>query len=172
MTLGLQRGTVELVAYDPRWVEEFAREKQQLLDTLGEHVVAIEHIGSTSVPGLAAKPIIDMIAAIRSFDDLEQMITLLEKLGYEYMPERMFVDRKFFPKGPRSNRTYHLNFVLMDDARQWVQPLQFRDYLRTHGDARNTYAALKRQLATAHSEDRAAYTAAKSEFIENIVRNL
>ncbi len=67
MSIGLARGTVEVVAYDSRWAEEFAHEKQQLLDTLGARVMAIEHIGSTSVPGLAAKPIIDMIAAKSEF---------------------------------------------------------------------------------------------------------
>lgn len=172
MSIGLARGMVEVVAYDPRWADEFVRERQRLLDILGARVLAIEHIGSTSVPGLAAKPIIDMIAAVRTLDDVEQMIASLQALGYEYMPERMFVDRKFFPKGPRSKRTHHLNFVLVDDAKQWMQPLQFRDYLRTHSDTRDAYATLKQQLAEAHSEDRAAYSAAKSEFIENIVRDL
>lgn len=172
MNIGLARGMVEVMAYDPRWAEEFALERQRLLKTLGDQVVAIEHIGSTSVPGLAAKPIIDMIAAIRSFDDVAPLIPLLEKLGYEYMPERMFIDRKFFPKGPHSKRTHHLNFVLSGDAEQWVEPLQFRDYLRTHSDVRDMYAALKQQLAKAHVEDRAAYSAAKSEFIDTIVRDL
>jgi GrpB-like predicted nucleotidyltransferase (UPF0157 family) len=172
MTLGLQRGTVEVMAYDLRWAEEFALERQRLLDGLGDRVLVIEHIGSTSVPGLAAKPIIDMIAAVKTFDEVERMIQPLEKLGYEYMPERMFEDRKFFPKGPRANRTHHLNFVLSDDAEQWIQPLAFRDYLRTHNDARDAYADLKQQLAKAHPDDRASYTAAKSEFIQAILRNL
>lgn len=169
LELGLQRGTVEVVAYDAQWAEEFVREKQRLLDALGERVLAIEHIGSTSVPGLAAKPIIDMIAAVKAFDDVEQLIQPLKELGYEYMPERMFATRKFFPKGPRTSRTHHLNFVLVDDPEQWVQPLAFRDYWRTHTDARDTYAALKQQLAKAHSDDRTAYTAAKTEFIRGIL---
>lgn len=160
---------VEVVAYDPRWAEEFERERAQLEVALGEHVLEIEHIGSTSVPGQAAKPIIDMIAAVRSLDDVAQLIVPLQALGYEYMPERMFATRKFFPKGPQTSRTHHLNFVLTDDPEQWAQPLAFRDYLRTHLDTRDAYADLKQQLAKTHPDDRAAYTAAKAGFIRDVL---
>ena len=109
MNTGLKRGTVQLQPYDPNWPMGFEKEKQKLLDIFGGKIIAIEHIGSTAVPGLCAKPLIDMIAAIRSFDELKDFIEPLKELGYEYMPERMFNDRKFFPKGPHANRKYHLN---------------------------------------------------------------
>jgi len=96
--IGLKRGTVKVVDYDPNWPQEFEAEKQRLIDTFGNEVLAIEHIGSTSIPGLAAKPIIDMVAAVKSFDDLQVFMEGLQKLGYEYIPERMFDNRKFFPK--------------------------------------------------------------------------
>lgn len=172
MSLGLQRGTVEVVAYDPQWAEEFAHERQRLLDALGDRVMAVEHIGSTSVPGLAAKPIIDMALAVKTFDEVERMIQPLGQLGYEYMPERMFADRKFFPKGPHENRTHHLNFVLLDDPVQWTQPLAFRDYLRTHPRERDEYAQLKHNLAAAHGDDRAEYTARKHAFIQAILQQI
>jgi GrpB-like predicted nucleotidyltransferase (UPF0157 family) len=169
MSIGLKRGTVQLRPYDPHWVVEFEKEKQKLLDVFGDKIIGIEHVGSTAVPGLPAKPLIDMIAAIHSFVELEDFIEPLEKLGYEYMPERMFKDRKFFPKGPRSNRKYHLNLVLENSPEQWLQPLLFRDYLRNHEDARNEYAQLKTSLAAKHSDNREAYTKSKSDFIQRII---
>lgn len=151
------------------WSVEFEKEKQKLLNIFGDKITAIEHIGSTAVPDLPAKPLVDMIAAISSFDQLEDFITPLEKLGYEYMAERMFVDRKFFPKGPRSRRTHHLSLVLKDDFEQWISPLFFRDYLRNHKDARDAYARLKTSLASKYGNNREAYTKAKSDFIQHIL---
>lgn len=170
MSIGLERGTVQLQAYDPDWAAEFEQEKQRLLDVFGDKLIAIEHIGSTSVPGLSAKPIIDIIAAVNSFDELEDFIEPLQKLGYEYMPERMFSDRKFFPKGPHSNRTHHLNLVLKDDVDQWESPLLFRDYLRNHQEVRDEYAQLKSSLAEKYNGNREKYTKSKNDFIQKVLR--
>lgn len=169
MTIGLKRGTVQLHPSDPHWPLAFEKEKKLLQHTFGGKIIATEHIGSTSVPGLAAKPIIDIIMAVRFFDELDDFIAPLQKLGYEYMPERMFADRKFFPKGPRDNRTHHLNIVLKNSPEQWASPLAFRDYLKTHATARQKYAELKQQLAQKYLGDRAAYTKAKSDFIQSIL---
>lgn len=170
MSIGLQRGVVELQPHDTNWAVEFEREKQKLLDVLGDKIITIEHIGSTAVPGLPAKPIIDMVAAIHSFDELEDFIEPLQKLEYEYMPERMFANRKFFPKGPRSNRTHHLNLVLKDDPEQWRSPLLFRDYLREHATVRDEYAQLKTSLAAKYSDNREGYTKSKNDFIQRILQ--
>lgn len=170
MSVGLERGTVQLQVYDPGWANEFEQERQRLLDVFGNRLIAIEHIGSTSVPGLSAKPIIDMIAAVDSFDDLKGFIEPLQKLGYEYMPRRMFDDRKFFPKGPQSNRTHHLNLVLKDDAYQWGPPLLFRDYLRSHEQARGQYTRLKISLAEKYGDNREMYTKAKDDFIQRALQ--
>lgn len=170
MPIGLKRGTVQLQPYDPGWAEEFTIEKAALKAAFGNKLVAIEHIGSTSVPGLAAKPVIDMVAAVDSFDNFTDFIAPLQAMGYEYMPERMFTDRKFFPKGPHSSRTHHLNLVLRNDPEQWVKPIAFRDYLRSHEQDRNEYASLKLAFAAAHAHDRAAYTKAKNSFIQAIFR--
>lgn len=169
MSVGLERGTVQLQVYDPGWANEFEQERQRLLDVFGNRLIAIEHIGSTSVPGLSAKPIIDMIAAVESFNDLGDFIEPLQKLGYEYMPERMFTDRKFFPKGPRSNRTHHLNLVLKSEVDQWESPLLFRDYLRNRQDARDEYAQLKSSLAQKYGHNRENYTKSKNDFIQHIL---
>lgn len=168
MSIGLKRGTVKVIDYDPNWPKEFEAEKQRLLATFGNEILAIEHIGSTSIPGLAAKPIIDIIVAVKSFDDLPKFIDILQKLDYEYMPERMFNDRKFFPKGSQENRTHHLSLVLQDDPEQWTKPISFRDYLRTHEAERNEYAKLKTNLAEQYADDRATYTKLKDDFFQSI----
>ena len=167
-SIGLKRGTVKVVVYNPNWPQEFEAEKQRLIETFGDKILAVEHIGSTSIPGLAAKPIIDIVAAVKSFDDLPEFIDGLQKLGYEYMSERMFDNRKFFPKGSRENRTHHLNLVLQDDPEQWTKPIAFRDYLRTHDREREEYAKLKITLAQEYANDRATYTKLKDDFFQSI----
>jgi len=169
MNLGLERGKAQIVPYDPQWPEAFLREKSLLQAALGNKLLAIEHVGSTAVPSLAAKPIIDIVAAIATFDDLEFAIQKLVPLGYEYMPQRMFADRKFFSKGPRELRTHHLNLVLQNSKKQWHDIILFRDYLKSHAQTRNDYAALKMQLAQKFADDRTSYTAAKNDFIQRVL---
>ena len=168
MSIGLKRGTVKVVDYDPNWPKEFELEKQRLLETFGDKILAIEHIGSTSIPGLVAKPIIDIVVAVKSFDDLPEFIDELQKLSYKYIPERTFNDRKFFPKGSQENRTHHLNLVLQDDTEQWTKPIAFRDYMRTHEAERNEYRKLKTTLAQQYANDRATYTKLKDDFFQSI----
>lgn len=167
--IGLKRGTVKVVAYNPNWNKEFEAEKQRLLDAFGDKILAVEHIGSTSISGLAAKPIIDMVVAVKSFDDLPEFVNGLQKLGYEHIPERMFDNRKFFPKGSQENRTHHLNLVLHDDPEQWTKPIAFRDYLRTHDREREEYAKLKITLAQEYANDRDTYTKLKDDFFQSII---
>ncbi len=145
--LGLKRGTVDVVTYRPGWSAEFDKEKQRLLNALGDNVSDIEHVGSTSVPGLAAKPIIDMLAAVDDLSDFKQLIEPLTALGYEFMPERVFSDRVFFPKGPRENCTHHLSLAVKNSD-GWNKTIAFRDYLRKDASARDKYQTLKTELAT------------------------
>lgn len=119
-SVGLRRGTVNLVDYTPDWKETFKKERQLLLNALSPVISEVEHIGSTSVPGLAAKPIIDIIIAVDDLAVYEQLITPLTALGYEFMPERVFTDRAFFPKGPRENRTHHLSLVVKN-SNGWTE---------------------------------------------------
>lgn len=165
MNLGLKRGTVRIVSYDPEWPKLFAAEKQRLQVALGGKIGAVEHIGSTSVPGLAAKPLIDMIAEVDNPSIYKELIAPLKKLGYEFMPERVFADRVFFPKGPRAERTHHLSLVVKNSD-SWRRPLQVRDYLRKDPEAREAYQRLKEDLARQYPTDRKSYTSAKGEFIE------
>lgn len=167
--IGLKRGTVALMPHDPRWAEEFEREKRVLLETFGDRILAIEHIGSTSIPGIPAKPLIDILVAVESLDDIDDFIGTLPTLGYQYMPERRFADRQFFPKGPESKRTHHLSLVEPDSETGWNSHTLFRDYLRTHEAERAEYARLKERLAAEFADDRERYTDGKQDFVLEII---
>ena len=119
---------------------------------------------------MKAKPIIDINAALDNPEDVEDLIPKLQEMGYEMMPERVFADRHFLPKGSRDCRTHHLNLVSIDSQTGWRAPLIFRDYLRANLKARDEYSRLKVKLATRHSEDREAYTKAKSKFMSGILK--
>ena len=166
--IGLKRGTVELWPYDKTWPRLFEAEKLKLLEALDGVIFEIEHIGSTSIPGLAAKPLVDMMASIAQLSNCTKAIGPLKALGYEYMPERVFSDRVFFPKGPRENRTFHLNLV-EKDSKQWAESLLFRDYLREHAEKRDEYQHLKEGLAQRYISDRESYTKAKGQFIRSVL---
>jgi GrpB-like predicted nucleotidyltransferase (UPF0157 family) len=129
-------------------------------------VVDVEHIGSTAVPGLGAKPVIDIMPGVRTPEDTNRCIAGLRRLGYEYVPEDTIPDRLFFRKG-YPERKLHVHVVQVGGD-FWVRHIAFRDYLRAHGDAANNYASLKRKLAAQYPHDSLAYTDAKSEFILGI----
>ena len=166
--LGLKRGTVKLAKAHDEWVRLFEIEKELLLKTFGDRIIAIEHVGSTAIPDIPAKPIIDIRIAVSSLDDsyIEGFVAPLEKLGYSYMHK--FQDRHFFAKGPEEKRTHHVSLV-KDGSKAWDDSILFRDYLRRNKQAREEYAALKEKLAGQYSEDRASYTKKKEEFIEKII---
>lgn len=169
--IGLKRGTVKLSdSQFDEWREEYEKEKKILLDKIGDHVSEIHHIGSTSIPDLMAKPIIDIIAVIDKLEDYKQLIAPLEELGYHFMPDRVFEirDRVFFPKGPESNRTHHLSLVVKESP-QYGDNLLFRDYLRENKQARHDYQALKQKLSKKFANDRESYTEAKTDFITKLI---
>jgi GrpB-like predicted nucleotidyltransferase (UPF0157 family) len=165
------KAPVEVVDYDPHWPKLFDREKAQILSVIGNRVTAIEHVGSTAVPGLGAKPIIDVMVGIHRLIDAKDCIRPLERIGYEYVPEyeASMPERRYFRKGPNEpNKHYHLHMV-EHGSEFWKRHLLFRDYLRTHPDTASEYYELKRQLATRYRLNREAYTDAKTFFIESIV---
>lgn len=166
--MGLRRGSVLVVGYDARWPRLFLEEKERLLTVFYPEFTEIEHIGSTSVPRLSAKPLIDIMVAVPSLQGYEQYIQSLIKLGYEYMPERVFSDRIFLPKGSRDNRTHHLSLV-EKGSHQWNETLRFRDMLRAGSDLAERYGRLKLELAAKYPEDRYAYTEAKEKFIKEVL---
>jgi len=160
---------VVIVDYDPRWPALYEEEKDRIVAASGPVVLAIEHIGSTAVPGLAAKPVIDIMVGIQTLDEAPALYDPLAAIGYEYAPEfeELIPERRFFRKGPAEFRTHHLHVVEFGDD-FWVRHLLFREYLRRHAEAAHNYAQLKRKLAAQYGGNRQGYTEAKTDFIRGI----
>lgn len=165
--LGLMRGTVALQPYHNEWPTLFQAEAMQLQVAIGAHVLDIQHVGSTAIPGLPAKPILDIGVAVENFEAATVCIQPLEALGYRYRGEAGIPRRHYFVKG--EPRTHHLHMNEISSA-DWQQQIAFRDYLRTHPDQAHTYAALKMQLARQFPDDRLAYTESKSGFIAGVLQ--
>lgn len=159
---------VFILPYDPRWPAQFEQERALLEKLLQGFVVApIEHVGSTAVEGLAAKPVIDVMVPVESLDASRPAIGVLSAAGYLYAPYRGDV-MHWFCKPDHSHRTHHLHLVPHRSA-LWNDRLAFRDYLRTHAHVAAEYAALKHALATKHRDDREAYTDSKGPFVAKVL---
>jgi GrpB-like predicted nucleotidyltransferase (UPF0157 family) len=154
--------------YDSRWPIAYAQEKDRILAAIGDKVAAIEHIGSTSVPKLRSKPIIDILVGVRLLEDVESCIEPLQRLGYEYRPEnrRLIPDTEYFRKGPSGANTHHLRIVQAESDR-WREYVLFRDYLRRHADEAQVYERLKIESYEKHG--RYLLLEAKKNFIDSIV---
>lgn len=165
---GLERGKVELSPYRPEWKHQYEAEVEPLEAIAGDSLHEFKHIGSTAIEGMAAKPIIDLLAVVDDVDETGKLIDLLETNGYEYRPGGDVRDRRFLAKGPRTNRTHYLSLCEREST-FYKEKLAFRDYLRTHPDVAAEYEVLKLDLAEQYPDDREAYTEQKSEFIEEIL---
>lgn len=159
---------VELHPHNPEWVSKFEREKTRILEALGDKTLAIEHIGSTSINGLAAKPIIDIMVGVDNLNQVADWIPLLLDIKYEYVPKPECIDRRFFRKGPWGQGICHLH-ICEHDSTEWQDKILFREYLRLHPEAVREYAFLKEELAHVHKLDRHAYTERKGPFIRRII---
>ena len=172
---------ITIANYDPAWPRRFEAERDLIYSACGRNAfTTIEHMGSTAVPGLAAKPIIDMMPGLRSLDDAPPIITHMQTLGYHYVPEferptefdEGMPFRRYLRKDVEGRRAFHVHMV--EDASDfWRKHLLFRNYLRAHAAARDDYARLKRELAaefnaslTATSNINLGYTDRKTDFIE------
>jgi GrpB-like predicted nucleotidyltransferase (UPF0157 family) len=159
---------VDLVDYDPSWPLRFAHEERAIREVLGSFAAGpIEHVGSTAIPGVAAKPIIDIMVGVRSLEDSRAMVPLLGQIGYLYYPYRTDVMHWFCKPSP-SFRTHHVHAVPVG-ARLWKDRIAFRDHLRGDAALASEYTDLKRRLAITHRFDREAYTEAKGPFIARVL---
>ena len=161
-------GSIVVSDYDPNWPALFEQESTRIKRALGSFTSAIEHIGSTAVPGLPSKPIIDLLVGVPSLEEAKRRcIAPLEALAYTYMPEyaSWLPGELFFRKGPPGPWTHHLHMMEPSDAR-WETRLVFRDYLRAHPEAAGAYANIKRALAASSKDDIAAYRTGKDIFVE------
>ena len=160
---------VALHAYDFSWPAMFAAERERLLTVLPATFIDVQHFGSTAIPGLAAKPIIDILAGVESMAVAESVAEPLCASGYATSAEfnGELTDRKWFMRWANGHRTHHLHVVVHGDS-VWRQRLRFRDALRSNPDLAARYAALKAELAAKHNNDREAYTDAKAAFVLSI----
>ena len=165
------RFPIQIVEYNPDWPRRFAAEREQLAAVFKPLPVCIEHIGSTAVPGLGAKPIIDILLGVDHLDDVQRRAAALDSIGYEYRPEMeaIFPTRRFFVKPPAHPRMVHLH-VVEHATPFWERHLKFRDLLRCRPTAAAEYLALKRRLAIEFADNREGYTDAKTAFIESILK--
>jgi GrpB-like predicted nucleotidyltransferase (UPF0157 family) len=160
---------IHIVPYDDSWPTRFEQERAILDRAIGGWVVGtIEHVGSSAVPGLAAKPVIDIMVGVESLEASRAAIPVLGEIEYCYFPYRPD-SMHWFCKPSPSFRTHHLHLIPFR-SRLWNERLAFRDYLRAHTDIATEYAELKQRLAEQHRLDREAYTEAKTPFVERILK--
>ncbi len=160
---------IEVVEYSPQWMELFVAERDLLARELKRWLVGVpEHIGSTAVPGLAAKPIIDIMAPVASLEASQPAIEAVGRIGYVFYPYKAEVMHWFCKPSP-GYRTHHLHLVPVGSP-LWVERLTFRDALRASEALRTEYQALKQSLAQTYREDREAYTSAKGPFVDRVLR--
>ena len=165
--LGLKHGTVKLVAYDPVWPDYFKTEADNVRSCLNKADLVIEHVGSTAIPNMSAKPILDMLVPYENLHEVPSFCEALAKLDYELVTDGALY--KLFIKGPKEARTHHLTFTSPNSA-YWLETLQFRNYLLRHAEVAKEYEAKKIELASVYADSRRNYTANKAAFIRKVLR--
>lgn len=158
---------IRVVPYSRTWPAEYTREAAAIRKILGKDLVAMHHIGSTAVPGLPAKPIIDMLPVVRDITRIEQYRVAFEALGYEWMGELGIPGRRYCRKGG-DDRTHQVHIFEEANRHEIRRHLAVRDYLRTHPDKAQEYGALKERLAALYPEDIAAYCDGKDAFVQQL----
>lgn len=161
---------IEVVPYDPNWKNEFANIAAAVHGWIGDLLSGVEHVGSTSVEGLAAKPIIDLDAVMKNPDGLAEIVRRLAGQGFEHQGNLGIEGREAFrPTKDFGFMNYHL-YVCPPNGKGYLEHIALRNYLRTHPEARDEYARLKRRLAADHRRDIDAYVDGKTAFVQEILR--
>lgn len=169
--LGLRRGVVELVSYDSRWPLIFEDTAAELRAALGRSILAVHHVGSTSVPNLSAKPVLDVLVAVPDFDQALQLVPNIEALGYVFRRDEEIEDRHYFRRGNDTARTHHLSLAT-PTSRHYIDTLAFRDALRSNARLAAEYEELKLTLARAFPRDRESYINGKTHFVMSVLRSV
>jgi len=157
---------VEVVPYDARWREAFAAEAGRVAVALGANVVAVRHIGSTAIPNIYAKPVIDLLVEVSDIREVDGQSAAMESLGYEVMGEFGISGRRYFRKDNREGIRTHQIHVFESDSAQVARHLAFRDYLIAHPAEAQKYSDLKRKLARENPQNMDAYIDGKDDFIK------
>jgi len=166
--LGLERGLVKLEPYNDKWSKLFDEERELLSSRLKELIIAIEHVGSTSIEGLFAKPIIDIAIGVSSLDVIIELKEKVKALGYVEVP--VSLDGKHVFARYKEKKITHFLHVMIYNQNLWIDQISFRDYLRSDLDAKIEYIKLKEKLANKYPNDVVSYTNEKKEFVNSILK--
>ena len=161
---------VEVVPHDPRWRDAFEAEAKHVAAALGENVVAIHHIGSTAIPNIYAKPVVDLLVEVRDITKVDGRSSAMESLGYEVMGEYGIPGRRYFRKDNREGIRTHQIHAFEAGSAEIERHLAFRDYMIAHPVDAQRYSELKRKLAEEHSQSMDEYMDGKDGFIKEIDR--
>ena len=158
---------VTVVNYDPEWPSNYARERGCIAEILKDNCISIYHIGSTSVPGLPAKPVIDIMAVVRSLEEVDRAAEKFSAIGYESLGEFGIAGRRYLRKGG-DERTHQIHVFQADDWNNIGRHLAFRDYMRAHEKERDEYAKIKKDLAQEFPYDIDGYCDGKESFVREM----
>ncbi len=159
---------VRMVPHDPNWRQEFRQEAGRISAAAGSNAVAVHHVGSTAIPGIYAKPVIDLLLVIQDLAALDEKQLEMEALGYEARGEYGIAGRRFFRRDDKHGDRTHQVHAFEDGSPQIARHLAFRDYMIAHPETAQEYSDLKRELAAKHPEDIEAYMDGKDEFIQEV----
>ncbi len=158
---------IEVVPYNPDWPRLYSAEAERIAAALGGEMTAIHHIGSTAIPGIKAKPVLDFLVAVPRIERVDELNDSMVVLGYEPRGEYGIPGRRFFIKHTAGMRTHHVH-IFQNGNPEITRHLNFRDYLRAHPDEAQAYSRLKEELARQYPEDSHGYTEGKNEFVQEI----
>lgn len=161
---------VEVVPHDPRWAGAFAAEAEQIAAALGENIIAIHHIGSTAIPGIHAKPVIDLLVEVRDIAGVDARNSAMESLGYQVMGEYGIPGRRYFRKDDRHGTRTHQVHAFQAGSAEVQRHLAFRDYMIAHPEDARAYGELKRKLAEEYPWHMDGYIDGKDGFIKEMDR--
>ena len=167
--MALKRGIVELEDYNVSWVDEYKKEEKLLKKVLGKRIKEIHHIGSTSIPTLKAKPVIDILIVIDSLDEIDEIYELLKDYDYSNRGQQGVPDRYFFAKGPEDARSHYIHFTTPGSDTYYNQ-VYFKRYLLEHPEYIKKYCKLKKDLAKKYADERPKYTQGKNDFIKEVIK--
>ena len=159
---------VAVVPYDPLWPREFVTASTEMASAMGPNLIDIHHIGSTSIPEIHAKPVIDMLAVVADLDAVDERTPEIERLGYEAMGEFGIEGRRYFRRDDASGQRTHQVHAFREGSAHVQRHLAFRDFMRAHPKVADQYGELKRTLAEAHPNDMDAYMDGKDSFIKEV----
>jgi len=166
MVLGLLTGEVQLFNAHKTWAVEFELEKARIVNAVGDHILDVQHVGSTAIPNVPAKPVLDILVGVKDFDEASVCVAPLENIGYLYRHEYGIPRRHYFVKG--DPRTHHLHMIETDSS-DWARTIAFRDFLTRDPGSACAYAEAKRSLAAMYSRDREAYQREKGQVVERLL---